>query len=114
MSRQLISRNADLKRLQDEGYDVQVRGTHLVVGHVPYLDANRALQHGIFVTELALSGDVTVPPRDHTIFFAGSHPCDRYGAPLDVVADTDLTRVRAPVTGASFGIGLEPPAPSRR
>jgi hypothetical protein len=77
------------------------------VGHVPYLDANRALQHGIFVTELALSGDVTVPPRDHTIFFAGSHPCDRYGAPLDVVADTE-TRALVEGVQTSFRFSRKP------
>jgi hypothetical protein len=90
MSRQLISRNADLKRLQDEGYELEVRGPFLVVGHVPYLDSNRALQHGVLVSELALAGDVTAAPTDHTVYFGGSHPCDRNGNPLDLVADTNV------------------------
>ena len=36
MSQQLISLNPDLKRLQDEGYHVEVKNGHLLVHEVPY------------------------------------------------------------------------------
>ena len=41
MSPALFSRNADLKRLRDEGYFVQIRGGFLVMREVPYVDAQR-------------------------------------------------------------------------
>lgn len=90
MSLQLISRNADLKKLQDEGYDVAVQGPYLILRDVPYLDTNRRLQRGVLVSELCLAGDVTTAPTPHTLYFAGSHPCDQNGAPLDLVADSEV------------------------
>ena len=46
MSRALFNRNADLKRLRDEGYFVQIRGGLLVMREVPYVDARAARAHG--------------------------------------------------------------------
>jgi hypothetical protein len=43
MSRELFSRNPDLKRLRDEGYFVQQQGGYLVMREVPYVDARREL-----------------------------------------------------------------------
>ena len=39
MSQQLISRNPDLRRLREEGYDIELRAGHLLVKGVPYVDA---------------------------------------------------------------------------
>jgi hypothetical protein len=36
-----FSRSADLKRLRDEGYFVQILGGFLVMREVPYVDATR-------------------------------------------------------------------------
>ncbi|MCK7468899.1 MAG: hypothetical protein MZU91_12765 [Desulfosudis oleivorans] len=39
MSHELISRSADLRQLQDEGYEVEVRSNHLLIHSVPYLNS---------------------------------------------------------------------------
>ncbi len=39
MSQRLIARSADLKRLQDEGYDVSTQGAVVLVKDVTYLTA---------------------------------------------------------------------------
>ena len=82
MSRQLISRSPDLKRLRDEGYAVSVRDDYLLVSDVPYIDASRTIQRGTIVSELTLAGDITARPSDHTIMFQGSEPCDNTGNAL--------------------------------
>ncbi|MBL9149851.1 MAG: ThiF family adenylyltransferase [Phycisphaerae bacterium] len=83
MSQQLISRNPDLKRLRDEGYDVEVRANHLLVKHVPYANAKREVQFGTLVSELSLAGNVTTKPGTHVAHFMGEHPCDSLGAPIE-------------------------------
>ena len=35
MSQPLISRSSDLKRLRDEGYELEVRGNYLLVHSIP-------------------------------------------------------------------------------
>ena len=44
MSRELFSRNPDLKRLRDEGYFVQQQGGYLVMRQVPYVDEHREVR----------------------------------------------------------------------
>jgi len=39
MSQELISRNLDLKRLRDEGYEVEIRATYLLVHSIPYVNS---------------------------------------------------------------------------
>jgi|688.fasta_scaffold110846_3 hypothetical protein len=84
MSDALISRSPDLKRLDEEGFELEIRGGFLLVHAVPYVKTDRTLARGILVCELTLSpsGECTVAPRDHTIYFAGDTPCHRDGSPL--------------------------------
>jgi hypothetical protein len=82
MSQQLISRNPDLKRLRDEGYDVEVRSGYLLVKSVPYLNSKREVKRGTLVSELTLAGDVTTRPSTHVALFAGEYPCDKDGVEL--------------------------------
>lgn len=46
MSNKLINRSTDLKRLRDEGYEIEVRGGHLIVHHIPYVNSNREVKIG--------------------------------------------------------------------
>jgi hypothetical protein len=85
MSQQLISRNPDLQRLRDDGYDVGVRANHLVLNNVPYVTAQREIKRGKLVSELTMAGDRTTRPKTHVIMFAGEYPCDRNGAPIEKI-----------------------------
>ena len=85
MSQQLISRSPDLKRLRDDGYDLEIRGSYLLVKDVPYLDSKCAVKRGILVSELTLAGDVTAPPSTHVVKFVGEYPCDRNGSELQQI-----------------------------
>lgn len=86
MSRQLIAHSPDLKRLQDEGYDIEVRSGHLLL-KVPYVTPNRGVSLGFLASELTLSGDRTTTPSTHVVHFIGADPadapCDDMGRRLD-------------------------------
>lgn len=82
MSQQLISRSGDLKRLRDEGFDVEVRGNHLMIKNVPYVNSKKEIKFGILVSELTVAGDVTTKPSTHVVHFAGDYPCDKEGVEI--------------------------------
>lgn len=79
MSQQLISRNSDLKKLRDEGYQIEIYGGHLVVHHIPFVNANKEVKYGKLVCDLTLSGDKTEKPRNHVMNFCGEDPCNKDG-----------------------------------
>jgi ThiF family len=80
MSQKLINLNPDLKKLRDEGYEIEIKKAHLLVHHVPYVNSRRTVAFGVLVTPLGdLAGDKTTKPQDHVIYFIGEHPCDKDG-----------------------------------
>jgi hypothetical protein len=81
MSRRPIARSPDLLRLQNEGYNLEIRGGLLLVKSVPYIDSNRAIRRdGTLVVRLDLSGDKTNPPSTHVAYWSGEHPCHSDGS----------------------------------
>lgn len=88
MSRQLISRNADLKALEEDGYEVAVKGNHLVISNVPYVNSNREVKRGSLVSVLQMNGNETLRPSDHKAYFTGEHPCEKNGRPLAHIQHT--------------------------
>ena len=82
MSARLIGRSSDLKRLQDEGYEMEVRSGFLIVRSVPYVTARKEIAQGGVITDLTLNDDQTQTPRDHQVWFAGEQPCHADGSPI--------------------------------
>lgn len=93
MSQQLISRNPDLKRLRDEGYDIEVKAGHLVVKHVPYVNSSKEVHYGTLVSEISLKGDVTTTPATHVVHFAGEYPCDINGMPIEKIRNQSQPQI---------------------
>ena len=83
MSRTPINLSPDLKQLEDEGYEIEVRGGYILLKHVPYVDENGNIRHAVLISTLALAGDVTTKPDSHTVWFMGSIPCDQNGQSLE-------------------------------
>ena len=65
MLSKLILHNSDLKRLMDEGYEIEVRGGHLIVHQIPYVNSKCELMTGKLITPLELSGEKTIKPQHH-------------------------------------------------
>ena len=83
MSQPLIGRNADLKRLEDDGFEIEIiNDTQLVVRGIPYVNDRRQVHLGVLVSVLNLSGDLTNRPSPHTVMWAGDFPCDENGRAL--------------------------------
>ena len=88
MSDALINRNPDLKQLDDEGFELEIRaGVFLLVHSVPYVKTNGTLARGTLICALPLtpSGEIVRPLPDHTMYFTGEVPCHRDGSPLDSI-----------------------------
>src|SRR5579863_2272664 len=99
MSRQLIEKNPDLKRLKNEGYEIEVSGGFLLIHHVPYVNSRREVQYGVLVTELHLpTPEVVQYDGQHVIKFAGDYPCDKDGNILTAIKHADLNTTIAGVT----------------
>lgn len=82
MPQDLIDRSADLKKLRDEGLQVEAREGLLIVYNVPYVNSQSHIKYGMLVSELTLAGDKTAKPETHVICFAGEYPCNKDGSPI--------------------------------
>lgn len=98
MSRRPIDRSPDLKRLENEGYDIDVRDGFLLVRDVPYIDSNRTVQRGILFSKLNLSNDKTNPPDTHVAYWTGARPCHADGR--------KITSIENPSKPQDFGNGI--------
>ena len=86
MSRLLISRSPDLKRLHDAGYEVEVRSGYLLIHSIPYLDAAGDLHLGTLASELTLvSPEKTAPPGTHVAYFIGTYPHNADGSRISAI-----------------------------
>jgi hypothetical protein len=108
MSQELISRNPDLKRLRDEGYEVEIRATYLLVHSVPYLNSNREIRRGTLISTLQLAGDQTVAPSDHVALFTGEHPCNKDGTPISQITHSSPNQTLAPDLVAKHSFSNKP------
>ncbi|MCW5318679.1 ThiF family adenylyltransferase [Nostoc sp. KVJ3] len=88
MSQPLISHSPDLQKLRNEGFDIQVKSTCLLVKDVPYVNANREVKRGILISKLTSTIAPVGRPADHTIYFQGEHPCDSDGNKLEAIANS--------------------------
>ncbi|WGJ15968.1 ThiF family adenylyltransferase [Methylocapsa sp. D3K7] len=89
MSQRPIDRSPDLKRLRDEGYNLQVVEAYLVVWDIPYLAAKDEIKRGILVCVLSLANDIATPPGDHTANFIGAYPCHADGSQITQIVNSE-------------------------
>lgn len=108
MSQALISRNDDLRRLRNEGYEIRIQDGLLLVAHVPYVIAQRSVEFGTLVVPLSLDGDITTRSRDHTARFVGEAPCDENGARLERVINSPISERLSDGTIMSFRFSQKP------
>lgn len=87
MSSPLVDRSDDLRKLVEEGYDIEVRSENLVVHHVPYVTAQGTVAYGILVSELTTNGERTVQPGRHETWLVGGVPYDHQGNVVSIVID---------------------------
>jgi hypothetical protein len=92
MSRRPIALSPDLLRLQNEGYDLDIRGGYLLVRDVPYVDSSATIRLGVLISRLELSGDKTVKPTDHVAYWTGAHPCHSDGRKITAIQNSSVAQ----------------------
>jgi hypothetical protein len=90
MSHLLINRSPDLKRLRDEGFEIEIRSGFLLVHNVPYVNSTREIRFGTLATELTLAGQRTARPSTHVALFAGEYPCRQDGFKITQIEHQSL------------------------
>lgn len=98
MLRKLLDHSEDLKKLFDEGYELEVKGSLIMVHHIPYVTKDQKIEYGSLVTNLMINGNKALRPSDHTIWFTGSLPCNKDG--------TEISSVIWQRTGKDMGYGI--------
>ncbi len=83
MSTSPFAVDASISKLLAEDYSLSFEGGHLIIEHVPYVTADKAVAYGCLVLPVTMSGDVMQDGTgDHTIWWIGDQPCDQFGQPL--------------------------------
>jgi molybdopterin/thiamine biosynthesis adenylyltransferase len=80
MSRRLIDLSPGLKKLRDEGFDIEVVDGYLLMHDVPYVNERREVKRGVLIAALDLTNDVVQPPSDHQVKWVGDCPCNEDGS----------------------------------
>ena len=90
----IIDLNEDLSQIYRDGYSVSVIQGFLVVENIPYVNSMKKILYGKIITELSLSGEKTLKPPHHKIYFQGEYPCDNYGQKISQLqlSKQDLSR----------------------
>ena len=103
MSQKLINLNSDLKKLQQEGYEVVIfQDTFLIVNNIPYVNCNKKILYGDLISKLDLTGNQTISPESHIVFFSGDEPCDRHGKKLDIQCDSEFPKLQEKTVKYAF------------
>lgn len=92
MLHQLINHSPDLRRLWDEGLEIEIKDGYLLVHRVPYINSDKEIKYGTLVTTLNLAGDVTVKPETHVVYFIGEYPCNKDGTIIKPIKHESVTR----------------------
>lgn len=95
MSYQLINHSSDLKRLRDEGYNLEIRSGYLLIKDVPYVNSRIEVKRGTLVSTLTLAGNMTTKPDDHVVCFAGDYPCHEDGKEIEQIRNQSVSQLLA-------------------
>lgn len=109
MSPARLERSADLRRLRDEGYEIAICDTMLVMRNVPYVTSARTVERGTLISSLDLAGEITTRPSTHVVHFAGSYPCDHTGVPIEALRHQTMTVQLTATLTAEHSFSNKPP-----
>ena len=96
MSQRLINLNPELKRLRDEGYEVNVVSGHLLMNNVPYVNSKKEVGYGTLVCPLNMAGELVTYNGQHVIEFAGEYPCNHDGSVIEKIRHASNTKEIVP------------------
>lgn len=104
-----INRSRDLKQLVDEGFEIEVKGGHLVVHHIPYVNSSRQISYGKLISTLVLNNDLTMKPDTHVMGFMGESPCNKDGSVITAIQHSSPNRQIADGIIMNYMFSNKPP-----
>ena len=97
MSQELINHSEDLKRLQNEGYEINVKDGYGIISHIPYLNVKEEIDYGTLVSKIKFEGDEAKYDGDHVIYFSGEQPYSIDGKEITQIKHADNSSIFAGV-----------------
>ncbi len=98
MSQKQIDLSPDLKRLQNEGYEFEVRDGYGIMSHIPYLTSNGKTQYASLISNIGFQGDIAKYDGQHIIYFTGEYPCDLNGNEINPIRNSPNNSVFAGIS----------------
>jgi hypothetical protein len=92
-----------------EGYELEIRSNHLLIHNVPYVNQRREVARGTLVSNLSLSGDMTIKPDPHVVSFIGEHPCNIGGKEIVQIKHASVVTSLAPDIVVQHSFSNKPP-----
>lgn len=95
MLEKVLSLSPDLKRLRDEGYEIEVKQGNIIIYNVPYLNSKGTVLKGILISPLTLNNNIASYKHDgnHTVFFQGEIPYGADGKRMDSIYHSPVSKV---------------------
>lgn len=81
--------NPSIKRLIEEGFEIEIKRQHLLVHSIPYLNQSREIKQAILVCPFIENGEIDTQPQDHTMYFKGEYPHDAVGNGMSQVVNSE-------------------------
>jgi len=92
MQQQLINHSPDLKRLRDEGYEIETKDGYLIVHNIPYVNKEKEVKLGKIIIQLTIIGGIVKYSGNHVINFMGEYPCNKDGSNIESIRHMNLNK----------------------
>lgn len=91
MLHKLINHSPDIKKLRDEGYEVEIIGGYLLIHSIPYVNTSKKVALGTLVTNVSIANNQVAKPNTHVVHFRGEMPCNVDGTPIGQIKHQSRT-----------------------
>jgi tRNA A37 threonylcarbamoyladenosine dehydratase len=109
MSSRLVSLNPDLRRLRDEGLEVEISSSgYLLIHQVPYVNSRKQVAYGTLASTLTLAGERTVRPDTHVVLFTGDEPSYADGSLITAIRHGAVRQLLAPGLESQYSFSNKP------
>lgn len=89
MSEKPINLRLDLKKLQDEGYSIELKKGYLILRGVKYVTSQGQIAEAEIISEFDGNLEQATKPSCHQVWFSGEFPCGKDGKPIEALRHSD-------------------------
>jgi molybdopterin/thiamine biosynthesis adenylyltransferase len=109
MLQQLINHSQDLRKLRDQGYEIEITGGYLLIHQIPYVNSLKEIKRGVLVSTLDLKNNQeTAQPKTHVVFFKGEFPCYKDGSGIQGIKHQSETKSLAEGVNINYSFSNKP------